>query len=102
MGTAGRKKISKSWLSEKNNSIDESNYFELSYNKSESRQLLYLETLVWRMAIFHKMSTKKLQKIFFNFEVLKQPSEYRKTVKLDWNKTSEQDHITQKQFQPNL
>ena len=48
------------------------------------------------------MTTKKLQNCFFNFEVLKQPSEYRKTVKLDWNKTSEQGHIAQKQFQPDL
>ena len=48
------------------------------------------------------MSTKKLQNFFFYFEVLRQPSEYQKIVKLDWNKTSEQGHIAQKNFQPDL
>ena len=48
MGTAGREKISKCWLSETNTSIHENSYFELFLNTSEFWQLLYLGTLVWR------------------------------------------------------
>ena len=42
---------------------------------------------------------KNITSFFFNFEILKQPCEYQKTVKFDWNKTSEQGYIGQKQFQ---
>ena len=77
---------------------------------------MYLETLVWRMVVVvvhgkmsafsNRSSTKCQQKsckiFFFYFEVLRQPPEYQKIVKLDWNKTSEQGHIAQKNFQPDL
>ena len=48
MGTASRKKISICWLPEKNNAVDENSYFELFYNTSEFRELLYLGTLALR------------------------------------------------------